>query len=102
LSEELKSCPHCGHNPMLGHSELGNYIVCHCISPQETKERALKKWNTRTPNDSDKVKEALKEIKEYIIDLTGHIECYTENINGKTVIAEMTKIQTILKGIASE
>ena len=59
MSEELKSCPFCGHFAEGMETESGNYIIeCqrwryenlidHIASVEETtKEAAIQRWNTR-------------------------------------------------------
>lgn len=67
MNTELKKCPFCGGEATLakGLCELDNYVMClECISktrPYNTKESAIKAWNTRKP--MDEIVEQLEEQK---------------------------------------
>ena len=64
MTDKLKPCPFCGGEAELikGWCELDNYVMClSCrirTKPMNTKESAIKKWNTRKP--MDKIVELLK------------------------------------------
>lgn len=65
MEDNLKPCPFCGGKAALikGWCELDNYVMClECrnrTKPFNTKETAIKKWNTRNP-----MEEILKQLEE--------------------------------------
>lgn len=69
---ELKNCPFCGGEATLVHGicELDNYVVCQkCLSKTKvfnTKESAIKTWNTRRPVERilERLEEKGAECKE--------------------------------------
>lgn len=48
MDSKLKPCPFCGKQPKTVHEGMGEaWIHCKCQDMRQTKEQAIKAWNTR-------------------------------------------------------